>query len=110
MRPKDVRNLVRFNTHMGNYICPSHRDNVVAFVHGYEFCAGGACQFTKALSDCLDGRHRVKVDSLGWPWQVSRLAERLSLEWMEVYLLVSSEVLQRGIDPQQGRRRRKAAG
>jgi DNA-directed RNA polymerase specialized sigma24 family protein len=38
-------------------------------------------------------RHRVKPDALGWPHQVARLAERRGLDWLDVYLLVSSEVL-----------------
>ena len=93
MRAADVRNLIRFNTRMGMFVCPSERAAVVAFLHGYEYAAGGECGFTAALGERLAKRHRVKPDALGWPRQVSRLAERRSLEWMDVYLLVSSEVL-----------------
>jgi hypothetical protein len=35
----DIRNLVRFNTRMGMYICPSERSGVVAFVHRYQYGA-----------------------------------------------------------------------
>jgi hypothetical protein len=93
MRPVDVRNIVRFNTRMGMYICPSDRANVVAFLSGYEYAAAGECRFTELMSDHLAKRHRVKADALGWSHQVARLAERRSLDWMEMYLLVSSEVL-----------------
>jgi hypothetical protein len=93
MRAVDVRNLIRFNTRMGMFICPSDRAGVVAFLHGYEFAAAGECRFTEALSEHLAKRHRVKAGSLGWPDQIARLAERRSLDWMEVYLLASSEVL-----------------
>jgi hypothetical protein len=93
MRAVDVRNLVRFNTRMGMYICPSDRSGVVAFLHGYEYGAGGECRFTAILSEHLAKRHRVKSSAMGWPEQISRLAERRSLDWMEVYLLASSEVL-----------------
>ena len=49
--------------------------------------------FTLALCEHLAMRHRVKPNALGWPHQIAQLAERRSLDWMEVYLLVSSEVL-----------------
>ena len=93
MRAADVRNLIRFNTRMGMFVCPSDRGNVVAFLHGYEYAAAGECRFTAALGERLAKRHRVKPDALGWPHQIARLAERRSLDWMETYLLVSSEVL-----------------
>ena len=93
MRSVDVRNLVRFNTRMDMHVCPVERSGVVAFLHGYEYGAGGECRFTKVLSEHLAKRHRVKRGAMGWPEQISRLAERQSLDWMEVYLLVSSEVL-----------------
>lgn len=93
MRAVDVRNLIRFNTHMGMFICPSDRAGVVAFLCGYEYSAGGECKYTEALSERLAKRHRVKPDALGWPHQIARLAERRSLDWLEVYLLISSEVL-----------------
>jgi hypothetical protein len=78
---------------MGVYICPSDRPGVVAFLHGYEYAAAGECRFTEALSEHLAKRHRVKRRALGWPHQIAQLAVRRSLGWMEVYLLVSSEVL-----------------
>jgi len=103
MREVDVRNIVRFNTRMGMYICPSNRTGVVAFLHGYQYAAAGKCRFTAALAEHLTKRYRVKGDSLGWEQQISRLAERRSLDWMEVYLLVSSEVLSAAVE---GRERR----
>lgn len=93
MRAADVRNLIRFNARMGMFICPSERAGVVAFLHGYEYAAGGECKFTATLSEHLAKRHRVKPDALGWPHQVARLAEGRGLDWLEVYLLVSAEVL-----------------
>ena len=53
----------------------------------------GECQFTKIMGEHLAKKHRVKSGALGWPGQIARLAERRSLDWMEMYLLVSSEVL-----------------
>jgi hypothetical protein len=92
MRPVDAQNIIRFNTRMGMFICPSNRSNVVAFLHGYEYGTAGECRFTEILDQHLAKRHRVKPGALGWPDQIERLAERRSLDWMDVYLLVSSEV------------------
>ena len=99
MRPIDVRNLIRFNTRMGMFICPSDRPNVLAFVHGYQYATAKKCRFTEPLSDHITRRRRVKADAPGWPHQFARLAERRGLEWMEVYLTVSSELLNSAIDP-----------
>ncbi len=93
MRPVDTRNIIRFNTLMGMFICPLNRSNVESFLHGYEYGTANECRFTEAVGRHLAKRHRVKPDALGWPHQIARLAEKRSLDWMEVYLLVSSEVL-----------------
>jgi hypothetical protein len=93
MRATDVRNIIRFNTRMGMFICPSNRAGVEAFLHGYEYATGGECSFTANLSEHVAKQHRVKAGALGWPDQIARLAERRSLDWMEVYLLISSELL-----------------
>ena len=98
MRAVDVRKLVRFNTRMGMYICPSERSGVIAFLSGYENGTDGECKFTNILSEHLEKRHRVKRRAMGWPEQIGRLAERLSLEWMDVYLLTSSEVLSTAVE------------
>ena len=93
MRLADAQNIIRFNTCMGMFVCPSNRENVVSFLHGYQYGTAGECRFTEVLSQHLAKRHRVKPDSLGWPHQIARLADRRSLDWMDVYLLISSEVL-----------------
>lgn len=97
MRPIDVRNLIRFNTRMGMFICPSNRPNVVAFVHGYQYATATECRFTELLSAHIADRYRVKADALGWPHQIARFAERRSLDWMDAYLLLSSELLNSAI-------------
>jgi hypothetical protein len=78
---------------MGMYVCPCDKANVVAFLEGYQIGTGGECRFTNALSDCLAKRYRIKPGPLGWAHQILRLAEKRSLDWMEMYLIVSSEVL-----------------
>ena len=97
MRPADAMKIIQFNTRMGMFVCPSDRTNVVSFLHGYEYGTAGGCRFTELLGQHLAKRHRVKPDAMGWPHQISRLAERRSLDWMDVYLLVSSEVLSEAI-------------
>ena len=99
MRAVDVRNIIRFNTRMGMFICPSDREGVVAFLHGYEYATAGECSFTAVLSEHVAKRHHVKAGALGWPDQIARLAERRSLDWMEVYLLISSELLSAAAEP-----------
>jgi hypothetical protein len=99
VRAIDERNLIRFHTRLGMFICPSNRSNVVAFVHGYQYATAKKCRFTELLSDHIARRYRVKAGALAWPDQIDRLAERRRLEWMDVYLMVSSELLNSAIDP-----------
>ncbi|MHC5538354.1 hypothetical protein ACYOEI_09010 [Singulisphaera rosea] len=99
MRPSDVRNIIQFNTRMGMFICPSNRSNVESFLHGYEYGTAGACCFTEALGRHLADRYRVKPEQFGWAYQIAQLAQIRSLDWMELYLLVSSEVLNAAIEP-----------
>lgn len=89
----DARNLVRFNMRMGMFICPSDRWNVVSFLHGYELARGKRCRFLELLSQQITDDHQIKLDCLGWPGQIERLAEKYSLDWMETYLLISSNIL-----------------
>jgi hypothetical protein len=99
MRSVDAYKLIQFNTRMGMFICPSNRANVEAFLHGYQYGTGNECRFTEALSRHIAERYRVKEDALGWPHQIARLAEKRSLDWMDIYFLVSSEVLNAAIQP-----------
>ncbi len=93
MQPGDVRNLIRFNTRMGMFICPSTRSNIESFLHGFEYGTTNCCRFTELLGTHLAKEYRIKADALGWPHQIARLAEKHSLDWMDVYLITSSEVL-----------------
>jgi len=93
MRPADVKNLIRFNHKMSMFIWSPDRWNVMAFIHGYEYGTSNDCRFTELLGAYIAKRYRVKPDSGGWSHQVARFAERRSLEWVDGYLLVSSELL-----------------
>ena len=104
MRPTDALNIIRFNTRMSMFIRPSNRSNLESFIHGYQYGTANECRFTEVLSRHIAERHRIKPDSLGWPNQIARLAEKRSLDWMDVYLLVSSEVLNAAIEPTECRR------
>jgi hypothetical protein len=99
MRLGDAHNIIRFNTRMGMFICPSNRSNVESFLHGYQYGTANECRFTEVLGQHIAERYRIKPDELGWPHQIARLADKRSLDWMEVYLLVSSEVLNVAIGP-----------
>jgi hypothetical protein len=91
------------------WACSSAPRGVVAFLHGYEYATAGECSFTAVLSDHVAKRHCVGAGALGWPDQIARLAERRSLDWMEVYLLISSELLSAAAEPQSPARRNGAS-
>ena len=82
---------------MGMYVGSSSRANVVAFLHGYEYGTRGKCRFTELLSQHIASRYHVQPDALGWPHQIACLADRQSLDWIDVYHVVSSEILSAGL-------------
>jgi hypothetical protein len=94
--------IIGFIAKMGMYICPSDRQGVVAFIHGYEQGCQGLCTFTRSLSVELEKRHRIKAYAQGWPEQVPSFAQRRNLTWMEAFILSSSNVVERRLRQKDG--------
>ena len=108
MRAVDVRNIIRIvqrpHDHVHLPLGPP-RTSWRSW-SGYEYAAAGECRFTKILQRPLPKRHNR--DQADTPWtgrtRSPRLAERRSLDWIEVYLLVSSEVLSAAAEGQDAER------
>lgn len=60
MRSVDIKNLIHFQTRTGMFIWPVDRRNAVSFISGYEYAAGGECQYTKRVSEYLSGHYGVR--------------------------------------------------
>lgn len=93
MRTIDAKQISQFNTRMGMFICPSNKENVIAFIHGYEYGTQNKCLFTKHLKELLENKYQIKYNQFGWPNQIERLAEKREITWMEAYLMVSFEII-----------------
>lgn len=87
------RALISFNTRMGMFICPSSRTQVIAFIHGFQHACPEQGHLSAHLSQHLASAHGIEGDSGGWPSQIQRYAQMNDLDWMEAYLLLSSQVL-----------------
>jgi hypothetical protein len=99
LRPSDVRNLIKFNHRMSMFIWSPDRWSIMAFVHGYEYGTSNKCRFTELLGAHIAKQYGLKTDSGGWSHQIARFAEHRSLEWIDAYLLLSSELLNSALAP-----------
>jgi len=95
----DVIKLIYFNTRMGMYICPSNKANVVAFLHGYEYGSDSDFKLTDEIKSLLINKYKIKESNMGWPHQIDTFSKKKSIEWMDAYLLISSEILNSQLEP-----------
>lgn len=107
MTHRHYRHLIRFNTRMSMFIGgPLTRESIVCYLHGYHTAAGRNCDFIDSISAILLNRHGLMENNWGWWGQIQALADKLSLDWLEAYYLISFEVLGEFIKPKLPRKRR----
>lgn len=94
------QNLIRFNTRMSMHIGgPITRESIVSYLQGYQSAAGSDCDFLGSMSKILRERYGLLENNWGWWGQLQSLAEKLELDWIEAYYLISFEVLRQEFLP-----------
>ncbi len=76
------------------YVFSESRENIVAFVRGFESGASGECGFSKCLSDKLTNKYGIQAYATGWPDQVERLAVSTECDWFSAFRRVAKEILE----------------
>ena len=93
MRKDDKTLLLQFIALTGMFINPVDDRNVVSYIHGYEAGTKHRCDFTRLTKQLLTDKYKITYSNDGWPGQVTRLAKKLSLNWVIVFKRTALEIL-----------------
>lgn len=93
MNENDKANLLNFTARTGMYVYPVDESTIVSFIHGYELGTKDECDFTQLVKQLLIDKYEIIYSSDGWQGQISRLGERLSLNWVETFMKVTLEIV-----------------
>ena len=81
------------STAKSGFINPVDDRNVVSYIHGYEAGTKHRCDFTRLTKQLLTDKYKITYSNDGWPGQVTRLAKKLSLNWVIVFKRTALEIL-----------------
>lgn len=93
MTKTDRTLLLKFITRTTMFIYPEDDKNVASFIHGYQLGTKNRCNFTLLLEKHLTSKYKIMKRSDGWPGQIARLSEKLSLRWIVIFKRTALEVL-----------------
>jgi hypothetical protein len=99
MTKEDKINFLYFITRTGMYINPVDDKNVVSFIYGYELGRKKKCDFTKLSKELLIEKYKIQYSNDGFPGQITRLAKKLSLNWVTTFKRIALEIV---VDERQG--------
>ena len=93
MTKDDKTNFLYFITRTGMYIYPMDDKNVVSFIHCYELGTKNKCDFTLLSKEMLSDKYRIHYGNDGWSGQITRLAKKLSLNWVTTFKRIVLEIV-----------------
>ena len=93
MTSKDRELLVFFIHRPGMFIRENSKENIISFIHGFEYARNMECEFTAKLSEHFKLVFGIEVRAVGWPYQITMLAEKLNEDWIVVFKRESLIVL-----------------
>ena len=93
MTKDDKTIFFQFITLTGMLINPVDDKNVVSYIHGYEAGTKNKCNFTHLSKQLLTDKYKVSYSSDGWWGQISRLAKKLSLNWVTTFKRIALEIV-----------------
>ncbi len=95
----DAKLLTQFLRRTGMYVSPITRDNITSFMVGYEIGSRYKCQFTDLIYQKLEEQYQFKSNS--WPDQVNQYAGAETLDWIQAFLTIATDVLNEHSTPEQ---------
>lgn len=93
MTKDDKTIFLQFITLTGMFIYPVDNNNVVSYIHGYAAGTKHKCDFTQLSKQLLADKYKIKYSSDGWSGQITRLAEKLSLNWIITFKRTALEIV-----------------
>jgi hypothetical protein len=95
----DAKLFTQFLRRTGMYVSPITRDNITSFMIGYEIGSRNKCEFTDLIYQKLEEQYHFKSNS--WPDQVNQYAIAETLDWVQAFLTIATEVLNEHSTPEQ---------
>jgi hypothetical protein len=93
MTKKEKELLLRFCTRIGMYIQPQDQHTIVSFITGYEIGTNFKSDFIPLLKDYIAKKYSIECRATGWPGQIDRLSEKLSLTWVITFKKILLETV-----------------
>jgi hypothetical protein len=93
MTKDDKTIFLQFITLTGMFINPVDDNNVVSYIHGYEAGTKHKCDFMQLSKQLLTDKYKIKYSSDGWSGQITRLAKKLSLNWITTFKRTALEIV-----------------
>ncbi len=89
----ETKTLLHFIIRTGMYIHPQDENNIVSFIHGFESGTKSKCNFSRLSKELLSEKYKIEYLSDGWPGQIKRLADKLSISWTVTFKRISFEII-----------------
>ncbi len=89
----ETKTLLDFVTRTGMYIHPQDENNFVSFIHGFECGTKNKFDFSRLSKELLSGKYKIEYLSDGWPGQIKRLSDRLSISWTITFKKILLEII-----------------
>ena len=93
MTKEDKKILLQLVTLTEMMVYPTATDSLVNFIHGYETGRKKKFNFIPLLQEFITVNYKIKPTNLGWPQQLTTLAEKKGISWMIVFKQITLEVI-----------------
>ncbi|SHM70718.1 hypothetical protein SAMN05216311_10325 [Chitinophaga sp. CF418] len=75
------------------YVYQLEKEQVVAFITGFETGSGGEVNISEQVSEWLKTEHRITKSNPGWPGQVQQYADQKGIGWFNAFNEIVSTIL-----------------
>lgn len=76
------------------YVYQLEKEQVVAFITGFEAGSGRKANLSAQVSEWLKNEHRITKSNPGWPGQVQQYADQKGISWFNAFNEIVSAILQ----------------
>jgi len=88
---KDV--IIHFLKRPLMYVYGLEKEQVIAFIHGFEAGAGKNANIGEQVSEWLKNEHQITKSNPGWPGQVQQYADQKGISWFNAFNEIVSTIL-----------------
>lgn len=93
MRSEHKEVIIHFLRRPLMYVYRLDKEQIVAFIRGFEIGSEGNVNLSEQVSTWLKNRHQITKSNPGWPGQIQVYADRKSISWFDAFSEVVSAIL-----------------